>query len=312
METPHAVLGVSHGAARTEIRAAFRKRVLECHPDAGGSDAEFRRVREAYEELTITPETREDEAERIYREMERATEWARHSSGTAGFGNIELVKHGRSVKIVGRMKAGRFRFDGRIISYGDVSSPPWGAHRTVLSGDTIHIEGNLLNGATVRGRSILAVDVFGLKRAVKDPVRVGVVRNAPLRTRIVAGDNAVLRNCHGPADIRGGLIDVCDVRDGCAIEARRAIIRGSTVTHDCMIDVSESLSFTTTDVLGLSDDCTVSWPGGKIRLGRLKPYRISRLPGHGGAHGTMVGNGFVITVPMLEHVAAKGGWNPFA
>ena len=184
METPYTVLGVRHDAARHEIRTAFRKRVLECHPDAGGSDAEFRKVREAYETLTVIPETREDEAARIYSEMEKATEWAKHSSGTAGFGNIELIKHGRSIKIVGRMKAGRFRFDGRIISYGDVSSPPWGKHRTVLSGDSVHIEGNLLNGATIRGRSILAVDVLGLKRVIKDPVRVGVVQDASLRTRI--------------------------------------------------------------------------------------------------------------------------------
>ena len=311
MDTPHTILGISHGAARTEIRAAFRRRVLECHPDAGGSDAEFCKLREAYESLTITPETREDEAARIYREMERATEWAKHSSGTAGFGNIELVKHGRSVKIVGRMKAGRFEFDGRIISYGDVSSPPWGAHRTVMSGDSVHIEGNLLNGATVRGRSILAVDVFGMKRVVKDPVRVGVVRDASLRTRIVAGDNAVLRNCHGPADIRGGTVDVCDVRDGCAIDARRAVIRGNTVTHDCSIRITESLTFTTSQMLGLSDDCAISWPGGSARLGRLKSYRISRLPGHGNVPGTMVGNGFVITIPMLERVAAGRAWNPF-
>lgn len=312
MEAPHTVLGIRHGAYHNEIRAAFRKRALECHPDAGGSDAEFRKVREAYETLTITPETREDEAARIHREMERATEWARHSSGTAGFGNIELVKHGSSVKIVGRMKAGRFEFDGRIISYSDVSSPPWGAHRTVLAGDSVHIEGNLINGATVKARNVLVVDVFGMRRTVRDMDRVGIVRDASLRTHVLAGESAVLRNCHGPADIRGGLIDVRDVRDGCAIEARRAVIRGSTVTHDCTIGISESLMFTTSQMLGLSDDCMISWPGGSIRLGQLKSYRISRLLGHDGIPGTIVGNGFVITIPMLERVAAGRGWNPFA
>jgi hypothetical protein len=44
----HAVLGVSVDASESELRRAYRERVKEAHPDHGGDEDEFRRVREAY------------------------------------------------------------------------------------------------------------------------------------------------------------------------------------------------------------------------------------------------------------------------
>jgi len=41
-------LGVSGDADIEEIRAAYRRRVKEAHPDQGGDEDEFKRVREAY------------------------------------------------------------------------------------------------------------------------------------------------------------------------------------------------------------------------------------------------------------------------
>ncbi|MDQ6783066.1 MAG: J domain-containing protein [Actinomycetota bacterium] len=43
----HRLLGVSAGATRTEIEAAFRARVLTTHPDRGGHAEDFRSVVEA-------------------------------------------------------------------------------------------------------------------------------------------------------------------------------------------------------------------------------------------------------------------------
>ena len=319
MEDHHAVLGVRYGAGRGEIRDAFRRKALECHPDViGGRDGgEFVAARRAYEALVSPAVSREDEAARLHSEMRRATEWCADQSsfGTADFGEATFEKYGRSVRIAGRLRAGRLSFGGRITVYGDVSSPPWGGpHGTALrGGGGVDIRGNILNGATVRGRDVSAVDVFGLRRVLRDEVRVGVSRDASLRTRVEATGSATLRHCHGPADIRGDTIDVADVRDGCALEARRIVVRGSTVTHDCTIKISESLAFDTRHILGLSDDCTISWDGGDVKLGRLKPYRINRLPGFDGVPGTMVGSGFVITTDMLERAAARRGrWNPFA
>eukprot|EP00929_Paragymnodinium_shiwhaense_P003189 TRINITY_DN103616_c0_g1_i1.p2 TRINITY_DN103616_c0_g1~~TRINITY_DN103616_c0_g1_i1.p2 ORF type:complete len:131 (+),score=14.89 TRINITY_DN103616_c0_g1_i1:101-493(+) len=46
-----AVLGIHECAATDEIRAAFRRKALETHPDKGGDALEFRRVKSAYEVL---------------------------------------------------------------------------------------------------------------------------------------------------------------------------------------------------------------------------------------------------------------------
>ena len=47
------VLGVDPDAAEAEVRRAFREKAREVHPDApGGDEAEFKRLRTAYERLT--------------------------------------------------------------------------------------------------------------------------------------------------------------------------------------------------------------------------------------------------------------------
>jgi hypothetical protein len=45
------VLGVALDATPEDVRAAYRERVKETHPDRGGSEAAFKRVRWAYEYL---------------------------------------------------------------------------------------------------------------------------------------------------------------------------------------------------------------------------------------------------------------------
>jgi DnaJ-domain-containing protein 1 len=42
------VLGVPADASEDQVRRAYRRRAKETHPDQGGDEAEFRRVREAY------------------------------------------------------------------------------------------------------------------------------------------------------------------------------------------------------------------------------------------------------------------------
>ncbi|MFD1511706.1 J domain-containing protein [Halomarina rubra] len=50
-EEAAAVLGVAPDAAPETVRAAYRERVKETHPDCGGDESAFRRVRWAYEQL---------------------------------------------------------------------------------------------------------------------------------------------------------------------------------------------------------------------------------------------------------------------
>lgn len=50
-EPPHDVLGVARDADPEEVRKAFRQKARTLHPDQGGSEQEFKRVREAREAM---------------------------------------------------------------------------------------------------------------------------------------------------------------------------------------------------------------------------------------------------------------------
>ncbi|MFB6082695.1 MAG: J domain-containing protein [Halorientalis sp.] len=47
-EAAHAVLGLPVGAGLDDIKRAYREKAKEVHPDHGGDEDEFKRVREAY------------------------------------------------------------------------------------------------------------------------------------------------------------------------------------------------------------------------------------------------------------------------
>lgn len=51
MASPYEVLGVDPDADRKTVERRYRELVKEVHPDAGGSAAEFKRVKEAYREI---------------------------------------------------------------------------------------------------------------------------------------------------------------------------------------------------------------------------------------------------------------------
>eukprot|EP00438_Fugacium_kawagutii_P035998 Skav228964 [mRNA] locus=scaffold671:84452:85360:+ [translate_table: standard] len=51
MLSPYGVLGLQPGCNQEEVKAAYKKRALETHPDKGGDVDEFRSVKVAYESL---------------------------------------------------------------------------------------------------------------------------------------------------------------------------------------------------------------------------------------------------------------------
>jgi DnaJ-domain-containing protein 1 len=51
--SPYRVLGVERGASDEQIRAAYRRRVMETHPDRGGAAKEFAKVIEAGKTLGV-------------------------------------------------------------------------------------------------------------------------------------------------------------------------------------------------------------------------------------------------------------------
>lgn len=50
--TAYQILGVQPGADLAEIKAAYRQRMMQCHPDKGGDLEEAKRVNRAFEMLT--------------------------------------------------------------------------------------------------------------------------------------------------------------------------------------------------------------------------------------------------------------------
>lgn len=61
MESPFDVLRIDSDADEAEIDRAYRRRVLEAHPDHGGSTDEFQRVRAAYEAIVAGYDPADDE-----------------------------------------------------------------------------------------------------------------------------------------------------------------------------------------------------------------------------------------------------------
>ena len=51
-KTFYDVLGVSKNATDKEIKSAFRKLAQKYHPDAGGDEAKFKEISEAYDTLS--------------------------------------------------------------------------------------------------------------------------------------------------------------------------------------------------------------------------------------------------------------------
>jgi ferredoxin len=65
VDSPFDVLGIDPDADEAEIDRAYRRRVIETHPDQGGSASEFRLVKSAYEAIQDgyePPEKRESDA----------------------------------------------------------------------------------------------------------------------------------------------------------------------------------------------------------------------------------------------------------
>jgi len=72
------ILNISRDSSESEIKKAFRKKALECHPDKNnGNDSEFKLVNEAYE--TLSDPERKDQYD---------------TPNTNPFGNINLSGHG--------------------------------------------------------------------------------------------------------------------------------------------------------------------------------------------------------------------------
>ena len=51
-ESFYTILGVNENATQDEIKKAYRKKAVEHHPDRGGSEEQFKKISEAYDNLS--------------------------------------------------------------------------------------------------------------------------------------------------------------------------------------------------------------------------------------------------------------------
>ena len=169
VESNYDILKILDGATKKEIREAYRNLVLKFHSDKGGSDEQFKKVKQAYEDLragkkypdTIKVKRKKAKfysgdsdmdkrrknillSQDIAKEMKSAEEWinALNRTDTTGirlFGSKELGqmeferKPTKTITIKGKFWAGHFKCNNPIFMWGSITSPyfsPYKKHTT--------------------------------------------------------------------------------------------------------------------------------------------------------------------------------------
>ncbi|WP_285664312.1 J domain-containing protein [Actinorhabdospora filicis] len=166
------LLGVPPEAPVSEIRRAWRRRVRDVHPDAGGAPAEFHALQEAYSTLTDPQRRLEYDTERTG----RRPAW------------LPQPRSGRHAK--GRRVRG-WRVDRRAPapvpeSKGDVLPRPW--YADIKATRRVRTSPSALRHAVVAGAAVLVWLLAGLLagiRAVSALDGPGGFMDAVIRTAVV-------------------------------------------------------------------------------------------------------------------------------
>jgi hypothetical protein len=159
VQSNYEILGVHDEATKNEIRDAFRKLVLEHHSDRGGDDEQFKKIKQAFDDLKVGkkfPDSSEEKTQKsrfysgdseeekrkrnlilsrdVTKEIARAQEWAAalnrtDATGVRLFGSKELGqleferKATKALSIKGKFWAGNLSYDHSIIMWGSITSP---------------------------------------------------------------------------------------------------------------------------------------------------------------------------------------------
>ena len=169
VENNYDILKIHDGATKKEIRHAYRNLVLKFHVDRGGDDEQFKKIKQAYEDLQLGkkyPDTLEESREKskvysgdldedkrrknillsqdITKEMKSAQEWAEALNradtcdmrlfGSNELGKIEFErKPTKTLTIKGKFWAGHLRYNNTIMMWGSITNPyfsPYEKHKT--------------------------------------------------------------------------------------------------------------------------------------------------------------------------------------
>lgn len=169
VQSNYDILGIPENSTYQEIREAFRKLALQLHSDRGGGDEEFKKIKQAYEDLKIGkkyPDSDDDKlkkskvysgdseeeiarrnkifAKELSREMKDAEIWADSLNrtnttgirlfGSKSLGEIEFERKANgSLSIKGNFMAGKLSYDGTILMQGNITSPKYSdEHKTII------------------------------------------------------------------------------------------------------------------------------------------------------------------------------------
>ena len=161
MESNFDILGIPENSSFNNIREAFRKLALMHHSDRGGEDEQFKKIKQAYEDLKDGkkyPDTDDERkrksrvysgdsddeirrknmllAKELVKDMKNAEEWisalnrtnstATRLFGSKTLGEIEFERKATgAVLIKGNFMAGKLTYDGPIFIQGNITSPSW-------------------------------------------------------------------------------------------------------------------------------------------------------------------------------------------
>ncbi len=159
VQSNYEILEVREDSSRAEIRDAFRKLVLEHHSDRGGDDEQFKKIKQAFDDLKLGkkyPDSPEDKQKKsrfysgdseeekrkrnvilahdVAEEVKNAQEWINalnraDATGVRLYGSKELGqleferKATKALSIKGKFWAGNLTYDGPIIMWGSISNP---------------------------------------------------------------------------------------------------------------------------------------------------------------------------------------------
>lgn len=197
VQSNYDILGIPENSTYKEVREAFRKLALQLHSDRGGEDEEFKKIKQAYEDLKIGkkyPDSNEDKikqskvysgdseeeiarrnrifAKELSREMKEAEIWASTLNknnltdvklfGSKSLGEIEFERKANgTLSIKGNFMAGKLTYDGSILMQGNITSPKYSdEHKTVIhltKGDFKFVN-PLENKYKIENGAILIVD----------------------------------------------------------------------------------------------------------------------------------------------------------
>ena len=301
------ILEIDANATKREIKTAYREKAMKLHPDRGGNITAFIELKKAYD-LAMHPDrgTPEEKAARLAKITAQIQKWCDgQEQGTKVFGDMICKKSGINLKLTGTFLAGKLSFDGNMSILGDVSSPKIKTHISNIIGENILIEGDVSDGAYIKGKMITVNNVIGIYKFKTDPTKPGIRQNISLHTRLVAKDVIYLNECRGPVTLEAENIQVGNVKNGAEIIADHITINGDIITNDCKIHARKTLKITTVNMGGLEDECQVVIGKYTGSLGVLKTNGITNNTGV-----SLAGGGININEQDITS-AKRSGWGIF-